>query len=167
KKEKQKAPSPLPIKSKTPTAPLEKKEVPIKAVEKTLELPTKKPEAPPKKDAFYSEWEKKYKELHAESLLSKEPAGNHALFIVDAEKEFAGKIASAIHTKLMKTTFVLSTKPLSEMVEKYKPTHIITARVETETLDLPTITIDNLGEIKKDVTKKKSLWSTLQQKLGK
>lgn len=141
--------------------------IPVKRVtpkEKTLELPTKK-KAIPKKDAFYSEWEKKYKELQAENLLAKKPFKRHALFIVDGEKEFAEKIAGAIHSRLMKTTFLFSKKPLSELVENHAPTHIITARDEKETLDLPTITIENLVEIKKDASKKKVLWSTLQQSL--
>ena len=158
----QASPAFVEIKSKPPKAPPPKK---VEAPLTTMEIPAAKVEAPPKKDAFYTEWEKKYRELQAESLLAKEPAGNHALFIVEGEKEFAGKIASAIHSKLMKTTFVVTDKPLSEMVEKYKPTHIITARKEKEETNLPTIQIENLAEIQQDVSKKKVLWNTLQKKL--
>jgi len=133
-------------------------------VEKTLELPTKK-KIPPKKDAFYTEWEKKYKELHAENLLAKEPFKRHALFIVDEEKEFAEKIAHAIHSRLMKTTFVQSKKPLHELIDQYNPTHIISSRKESENTELPMISIDDLAQIKKDPSKKKILWSALQKQL--
>ncbi len=133
-------------------------------VEKTLDLPTKK-KAPQKKDAFYSEWEKKYRELQAENLLAKEPFKRHALFVVDSEKEFAEKIANAIHSRLIKTTFLFTTKPLAQLAEKYEATLIITARKEKETIDLPTFQIESLCEIKKDAAKKKILWSALQESI--
>ncbi|MCH9616932.1 MAG: hypothetical protein SP4CHLAM5_03580 [Chlamydiia bacterium] len=121
--------------------------------------------AQPKKDHFYTEWEKKYRELHAENLLAKKPFKKHALFIIDekAPRAFAEKIAAAINTRLMKTTFIISSSSIEALIQEHNPSHIISTKEITSTL--PTIITGDLNAVEKDPEKKKILWNTLQKKL--
>jgi hypothetical protein len=131
--------------------------VPVTTIKKEAESP--------KKDHFYTEWEKKYRELHAENLLAKKPFKKHALFVVDekAPKAFAEKIAGAINTRLMKTTFIVSNASIESLIKEYDPSHIITTK-EVST-SLPLLLIDDLKGIEKDPIKKKVLWEEIKSKI--
>lgn len=125
----------------------------------------KKADTTPKKDHFYTEWEKKYRELHAENLLAKQPFKKHALFVIGEKdpKAFAEKIAGAIHTRFMNTTFLVSNKPIEILIKEHNPSHIITTKAPCTSL--PSIFIENLSDVENDTDKKKVLWATLQKEL--
>ena len=152
-----------------PSAPMQKEIRPSFVPKKETKLPTPKPvkriPKEPSQDAFYTEWERKYKALHAENLLAKEPQKKHALFIIDEKgpQEFARKIAGAVNTRLMKTTFIASNKSVEELIKEHAPTHLILDKQVTTSL--PTIFTEDLHLIEKDAAKKKLLWEKLQAEL--
>lgn len=153
----------------SPSAPMQKEIRPSFVPKKEAKLPAQKPvkkiPKEPSQDAFYKEWEKKYKALYAENLLAKEPQKKHALFIIDEKgpQEFAKKIASAVNTRLMKTTFIASNKSVEELIKEHAPTHLIVDKQVTTSL--PTIFTEDLHMVEKDAAKKKILWERLQAEL--
>lgn len=147
----------------TPACPIKK----IRERKPILKVNAPIKEKKDSKDHFYSEWEKKYKSLRAENLLAKQPFKKLALFIIDEKtnKDFAEKIYSAINTRLMKSTFIVSDKPIQEHIEEYNPTHVITTKSVSCHLPLPGVLIDNLKDIEKCPKEKKKLWQELKQAL--
>lgn len=166
---------PDPLKSALPAKrQVEKQPILPKALPKQSEtFVAKKPMEPafkqeePKKETFYTEWEEKYKKLHAGNLLAKEPFKRHALFVVDKKDDspFAMKICEAISTRLMKATYCPLKGSLDDLIKKVAPSHLILTFTPEKSPSLPTIYIDDLKEIEKEPFKKKALWEMLKTSL--
>lgn len=166
-------------------APKETKEAPVSFVPKKKEIPVlpakpkKQPTAPkikpplPKRkeeamqeDNFKKMWEKKYKELGSENLLAKDQFRRFVLFIIrkNDPKEFAQKIFSAVHSRLMEGAFIISNDPIEQLIKQHNPTHLVTT-AETTSLSIPIIEIDNISEMQNSPEKKRALWETLKKHL--
>jgi|GEM_PF-3593827 len=121
----------------------------------------------PNKEPFYSKWEEKYKTLHAENLLAKEPFKRYALFVVDQESDspFAKKICEAISSRLIKTTYCVIKGSLKELIDTHQPSHLILTFIEKEKHTLPVIRIDEIKTLEKDLFRKKEVWERLKTTL--
>jgi len=131
--------------------------------------PAIKKEDPPvaKKDQFYSDWEEKYKKLQAFSLLAQKPFNKHALFVIEKgdPEEFAKQICDAVNSRIMKTTFVVLTSLLDDVIAEHNPSHLILKSAIYNNSNLPSIEFDDLKEMKNDTEKKKLFWNLLKEKL--
>jgi hypothetical protein len=142
---------------------------PLVKIKSSTATPARKKVDPPlpKKDQFYSDWEEKYKKLQAFSLLAQKPFNKHALFVIEKgdPEEFANQICGAINSRIMKTTFVVLTTLLDDLIAEHNPSHLILKSTIYNNSNLPSIEFDDLKEMKNDNEKKKLFWNLLKEKL--